>query len=135
VPLGQCKVYVLRAVAGEEPTAKEEAGAVEVRGSRTIGEALQAARQEVEAAGRTLPAADKIFVRVRLPGAISPAESECAVPLARPCQRLVLAARAASQLPLDASDSPSQRCRPSLSTPRPASPPQSRLSSASTTRC
>ncbi len=96
-PLGQCKVCVLRGVAGKKPTAKEEAGAIEVEGADTIGEALQAARQEVEAAGHTLPAADKIFVRVRLPGAMSSAESECAVPLARPCQRLVLAARAASR--------------------------------------
>ena len=74
VPLDQCKVCVLRSVADNKPTAKEEEAVVGVEEADTIGEALQAAARKVlEATGEPLPPADKIFVRVRLPGAVQPA--------------------------------------------------------------
>jgi hypothetical protein len=77
VPLDQCKVCVLRGVADNKPTAKEEEAVVGVEEADTIGEALQAAARKVlEATGEALPPVDKIFVRVRLPGAVQPAGEE-----------------------------------------------------------
>jgi hypothetical protein len=67
VALDDCKVSLLRGV-GLEPTAAEEAGAIELRSALSMVEALQAAGGLQ--AGQ--PAGDTLFIRVRLPGAPPP---------------------------------------------------------------
>lgn len=71
VALGQCKVMLLRRVAGKKPTAAEEVDTVALEEADTIGEALQA----VCGSGGP-PTAGKVFIRVRLPGARVAADGE-----------------------------------------------------------
>ena len=59
VALDDCRVFVLPHVEGDEPTEKEEAAAVELRGAAKIGKTV-----------------GNIFLRVRLPSTQAPADSE-----------------------------------------------------------
>jgi hypothetical protein len=76
VKLGQCKVFLLRRVAGKKPTADEEADTVVLEEADTISEALQAAG----GTGGLLAGATtgNVFIRVRLPGAQPMGESNAA---------------------------------------------------------
>ena len=56
VPHDKCRVFVLRKVAGDEPTAAEEADALELRGAKSLGELLALAD----------PSSSAYFVRVRV---------------------------------------------------------------------
>jgi hypothetical protein len=72
VALDDCKVFLLRGVAGKKPTTADEEGTIELEGADTISEALQAASEKQ--AGQ--PAGDKLFIRVRLPSTAPRARGE-----------------------------------------------------------